>query len=56
MSFDLQISGTLFNGTCSPLNTGRVVLSYRIGTNIQWKVIEEYSSEGKHCHEVKYIN
>ena len=47
MSFDLQIAGTLFNGTCIPLNTGNVVLSYRIGTNRQWKVIGEYSSVGK---------
>ena len=51
MSFDLQIAGTLFNGTCIPLNLGNVVLSYRIGTNRQWKVIEEYSSVGKHCYK-----
>ena len=54
MSFDLQIAGTLFNGTCTPLNTGNVVLSYRIGTSRQWKVIEEYSSVGKHCYRVNY--
>ncbi|XP_065903815.1 reelin-like [Dysidea avara] len=47
MSFDLQIAGTLFNGTCIPLNTGNVVLTYRIGTNRQWEVIGEYSSVGK---------
>ena len=54
MSFDLQIAGTLLNGTCTPLNAGNVVLSYRIGTNRQWKVIEEYSSVGKYCHRVNY--
>ena len=48
MSFDLEIAGTLNNGSCRPLSEGDIVLSYRIGTNRQWKIIEEYSSVGKY--------
>jgi len=47
MSFDLQIAGADYNATCTMLNTGNVVLSYRIGTNSLWKVIGEYSAAGE---------
>ena len=47
MSFDLEVSGTQHNGSCYPINEGSIVLSYRIGTSRQWKIIEEYSSVGK---------
>jgi len=47
MSFDLEIFGTLLNGSCRPMREGNVVLSYRIGTSRQWKIIEEYSALGK---------
>ena len=47
MSFDLEISGALRNGSCYPLSEGNVVLSYRIGTGRQWKTIEVYASVGK---------
>ena len=47
MSFDLEIAGTLFNGSCHPMGEGNIVLSYRIGTSRQWKIIEQYSSVGK---------
>ena len=47
MSFDLEISSTQHNGSCYPINEGSVVLSYRIGTSRQWKIVEEYSSVGK---------
>lgn len=47
LSFDLEIAGTSYNGTCRPITEGNVVLSYRIGTTGQWKTIAEYSSVGK---------
>ena len=47
MNFDLEIFGTLLNGSCHPMSEGNVVFSYRIGTNRQWKIIEEYPSLGK---------
>ena len=47
MSFDLEIAGTLLNGSCHPMGEGNVVLSYRIGTSRQWKIIGEYPSVGK---------
>ena len=52
MSFDLEISGALQNGSCYPMGDGNVVLSYRIGTSRLWKTIQEYRSVGKqvlHC-------
>ena len=47
ISFDLEIFGTLLNGSCCPMREGNVVLSYCIGTSRQWKIIEEYSALGK---------
>lgn len=46
MSFDLEITGTFNNGSCHPMSEGNLVLSYRIGTSRQWKIIEQYSSIG----------
>ena len=56
MSFDLQMAGTDYNATCTMLNTGNVVLSYRIGTSNLWKVIGEYSAAGKLTRELIDIN
>ena len=55
MTYDLQIVGTIPNGSCYILSEGRVVLSYRIGTNGQWKAIQLYMAESKLHYEINII-
>ena len=48
IKFDLQIASVFLNGSCHSLGGETVILSYRIGTSNQWKMLGEYASEGKH--------
>ena len=58
IKFDLQIASVFLNGSCHSLARGNVTLSYRIGSNNQWKTIGEYASVGKHKFDllVMYYN